>query len=131
MELVVDANILFSALIRDGHTAELLLSKNLALYAPEYLLEEMDRYRAFLLEKTHRSAEDFDGFLEVLGRLVHFIPKEDLKEWADEAKRLSPDPDDIPYFALALKLGCGIWSNDARLKQQDTVPIISTKELRP
>jgi len=34
------------------------------------------------------------------------------------------------YFALALKMKCPIWSNDKRLKEQKTIKIISTDELR-
>ncbi len=46
-----------------------------------------------------------------------------------QAKSICPDPDDIQYFALALKLGCPIWSNDKALKEQNTVEVISTGEL--
>jgi len=40
MEMVVDANVLFSALIKEGTTRELLLSNEFVLYAPEFLLDE-------------------------------------------------------------------------------------------
>ena len=33
------------------------------------------------------------------------------------------------YFALALKLNCGIWSNDKKLKNQDKVKVYSTEDL--
>jgi predicted nucleic acid-binding protein len=39
MKLVVDANILFSLLIKQGKTAELFLNLSLELYAPEFLLD--------------------------------------------------------------------------------------------
>ncbi|MEK6954273.1 MAG: PIN domain-containing protein [Candidatus Micrarchaeota archaeon] len=56
----------------------------------------------------------------------------DLNEYSSlmhQAKSICPDPDDIQYFALALKLGCPIWSNDKALKEQNTVEVISTGEL--
>ena len=40
MILVIDANILFSALIKNSLTAELLFEPTLKLYAPEFLIEE-------------------------------------------------------------------------------------------
>lgn len=40
MKLVIDANILFAALFKDSLTAELILSDELQLIAPEFLLEE-------------------------------------------------------------------------------------------
>jgi len=41
----------------------------------------------------------------------------------------TPDPDDMAYFALALKLNCAIWSNDKKLKEQDKVKVYNTHEL--
>ena len=47
-----------------------------------------------------------------------------------DAKHISPDVKDVPYFAAALKLKIPIWSNDAALKQkQDAVKVYSTKEV--
>ncbi len=40
MDLIVDANILFAALIKNNMTTELLFKNIFHLYAPEYLLEE-------------------------------------------------------------------------------------------
>ena len=42
---------------------------------------------------------------------------------------ISPDADDTAYIALALHLNCPIWSNDKKLKKQDKVKVITTKEL--
>jgi predicted nucleic acid-binding protein len=129
MDLVVDANILFASLIKDGPTAELLFAESLVLHAPAFLLEEMDKHRNLLREKTRRSDPDFDEFSRVLGRLIRFVPEEELEDWLEPAGRISPDPGDIPYFALALKLGCGIWSNDAALKGQEAVAVLSTRDI--
>lgn len=40
MELILDANILFSALIKSGLTRELMLNNELVLYAPEFMIDE-------------------------------------------------------------------------------------------
>jgi len=45
------------------------------------------------------------------------------------AEKISPDPNDLMYFALALKLKCPIWSNDKELKKQNEVIIYSTEDL--
>lgn len=47
----------------------------------------------------------------------------------EEASKISPDSDDVVYFALALKFDCSIWSNDKRLKEQPAVKILTTEEL--
>ena len=41
-----------------------------------------------------------------------------------EALVASPDENDSEYFALAMKFGCPIWSNDKRIKLQDKVRVI-------
>ncbi|MEJ2252311.1 MAG: PIN domain-containing protein [Candidatus Lokiarchaeota archaeon] len=67
MNLVVDANILFAALIKDGATAELLTNEKLQLFAPKFLFEEFTNYKELILKKTHRSPEDFSEYLKMLG----------------------------------------------------------------
>ena len=49
--------------------------------------------------------------------------------YVEEAEKLTPDPDDMAYFALALKLNCAIWSNDKKLKDQNKIKIYNTHEL--
>jgi len=66
MKLIVDANVLFSALIKDGLTAELLISDKLHLFAPEFLFTEFAKYEDLILRKTHRNEEEFNNFLEIL-----------------------------------------------------------------
>jgi len=48
----------------------------------------------------------------------------------DEADKISPDPKDTIYLALAISLKSNIWSNDKKLKQGQTkITIYSTNEL--
>ena len=49
--------------------------------------------------------------------------------YVEEAEKLTPDPDDMAYFALALKLNCAIWSDDKKLKEQDKIKVYHTYEL--
>jgi len=49
MKLIVDANILFAALIKEGSTAELLISDKLQLFAPEFLFAEFAKYKDLIL----------------------------------------------------------------------------------
>jgi predicted nucleic acid-binding protein len=52
MRLFVDANILFSALIKDSLTAKILVDDRLKLYTPEFLFEEFAKYEDYILKKT-------------------------------------------------------------------------------
>lgn len=60
---------------------------------------------------------------------INVFATPELTPFMKKAKLLSPDPNDCPYFALALKLGCPIWSNDKRLKTQYNVKVYSTEDL--
>jgi len=129
MILVIDANILFSALIKNSLTAELIFEEDLLLYTPEFIVEEFLKYEDLILKKTSRTKEEFIGIMHILREIITVIPKEEYSEFMKEAEIISPDEKDVMYFALTLKLKCGIWSNDKKLKEQDKIKIYSTKEI--
>jgi predicted nucleic acid-binding protein len=129
MNLVVDANILFSSLIKEGKTQELLLDLSLNLFTPEFIFTEFEKHKQEILDKTNRSSEQFDDIFNIMKEIINTIPEEEYKEFIKRAEEITPDPDDVMYFALALKLNCPIWSNDKKLKNQDKVNIYSTNEL--
>ena len=129
MLLVVDANVLFSAVIKQGKTAELLVSDELELITPEFIFSEIKKYKQDILLKTHRSDEDFNKFLLIIEDKIEVTPSSELKQFISEADSLSPDPKDVQYFAAALKYSCGIWSDDKALKKQDKIKVFSTSEL--
>jgi len=92
-------------------------------------LDEIAKYQRYLLDKTRRTHGEYLQFFRLLERRLIFLPRETLLGFLEQARLISPDPDDIPYFACALRLGCGIWSNDAMLKNQSEVLILSTREI--
>lgn len=107
MDLVVDANVLLSALIKEGLTRKLMLNSQVTLYAPEFLLDEFYKHIGTVSRKAGIPA----GKLRPLAR--EFFDEADITVFATpelegfmgRARALSPDPDDAVYFALALKLG--------------------------
>ena len=130
MELVIDANILFAALIRKNITSELLLHDDFHFYAPEYLIEEFKKHRTSIKEKTDIEDHVFEDLLSVYQQRIQLIPQDEIKPFIQMAKHISPDIDDVAYFALALKLHIPIWSNDKDLKEkQSTITVYSTREL--
>ncbi len=131
MLLVVDANILMAALIRDSGTRELLMSDELTLIAPEFLLEEATKYLGYISQKTKLENGVVEELMrEVIQRAeIKIYPAEEFEEEMNPAFKLSPDPNDTMYFALALKTNAAIWSNDKALKKQNMIKIISTKGL--
>ena len=130
MRLVVDANILFAALIKEGSTAELLMSDKLQLFAPEFLFIEFTKDEELILKKVHRSQKEFNQFLDVLKEQVTIIPKKEITPFIGKAETISPDPKDTIYLALAFALKASVWSNDKNLKKgQKEITVFSTEEL--
>jgi len=129
MDLVVDANVIFSALIKDNFSCCLLFSGKFHLFTPEYIFIELEKHKEELLEKTERTIEEFYRLLEVLKRRITIVPLEEIIDYVEIAEKISPDPGDMAYFALALKINGSIWSNDKKLKQQNQVSVFHTHEL--
>jgi predicted nucleic acid-binding protein len=129
MMLVVDANILFSALIKNSVTAKLLFEESFNLCTPEFIIEEFFKYEAMLIKKTSRTKEEFIQIMHALKEVITVVPKEEYSKLMKEAEAISPDKKDALYFALALKLRCGIWTNDKRLQGQKKVKIYSTRDV--
>lgn len=72
--------------------------------------------------------EILDGIIAFSG--IKIIPLDELILYRDEAKRISPDPKDVHYVALALKRKCAIWSNDKGLKEkQNVVAVYNSEEI--
>ncbi|MBU1201624.1 MAG: PIN domain-containing protein [Nanoarchaeota archaeon] len=131
MDVVVDANILMSALIKDSHTRKLLVLSNNNFYTPEYVFDEINNHIDELEEKSGMPKELIKEVISEIIHLanVHIIPITELEKHYDKAKRITPDKDDTYYFALALKNNCPIWSNDKKLKTQNKITIYNTTEI--
>ncbi len=129
MKLVVNSNVLFSFFWNDSTTKRVILKPFFDLYAPIFFFKELDKYSNDILSKTKLSKEQFRVFKERLSDVIQFMPEKEYAAFIDEAKSISPDLKDVDFFALALKLNCGIWSNDKGLKQQSKVKVFSTSDL--
>jgi len=139
MLLVVDANIVFSALIKEGATLRLFefnsIFKIFELIAPEFIWDEIEEHKEEIIRKSKLYEEELERVLGFIRSEIVPIPKEYFSEFLEEAKEISP-PDDFPYVALALKLKslgleAKIWSNDKELKKalEGKIDVLSTKEI--
>ncbi len=130
MKIVIDANILFAALIRESTTRKLLFDNRFELYAPSFITEEFVEHLKELETKTNLSAEELKNIAtRMIALNITIIEEQEYKELIEQARKITPDPDDVMYIALALKLPSPIWSNDKKLKDQNIVMIYTTTEL--
>ncbi len=131
MKLVLDSNIIFSALIKKSITRNIILSDAFDLNAPEYIFSEITKHKELLLRKSKLEKRDFDALLLLLQKHVHLFSNEKYDEKTTIAEDILKEIDitDSPFLALALALNCSIWSNDGHFKLQDMVRVYTTKEL--
>ena len=131
MLVVVDANELFSLLIKGSEDARgILLSDKLELIAPEFILLEFANNESEILSKTHENSEEFSQMLSIIGSRITLFPKQEFVRYIRESSELLPGhAKDAPYLALALKFNCPLWSEEKQLKQQSRVKVLTTKEL--
>jgi predicted nucleic acid-binding protein len=126
---VVDANIIMAALIKRSFTLDLLYSEKLELYVPEFLFSEIEKHKNEICKKSGISEDKLKLFLDIIKTRFNIISSQELVPFMEEAIKISPDPSDTAYFALALKYNVPIWSNEKRLKRQSGINILTTKEL--
>lgn len=129
MKLVADSNVLFATIIRRGRTLKLLESDKLELFSPLFALGEIDEHKLEIIKKSGLSDDELVLFIELLRGEIEFVPIEEYIGFFERAMHLSVDPDDVDFFALALRLNCPVWSNDPHFSMQREVRIFSTEGL--
>ena len=122
MKLVVDTNIVFSLHNKDSFTYNLVQQKTLLLFAPEFLKKELKKYTPEIQRKFGKHNIHLEEF-------ITFVDEKEYAHLLTTAQEVSPDPDDVDFFALALMMNIPIWSLDKRLQQQDEVLVITTHDL--
>ena len=89
MDLVIDANVLFSALIKDSFAYNLLFSGSFHLFTPEYIFIELEKHQEEILKKSERTDEEFFRILEILKQRIVIIPLEELVPYVKEAEKFN------------------------------------------
>lgn len=119
-KVVVDTNILFSALLRFPNTyANVIFEEDLAFYTPHFVIVELFKHKERIIQRSNLSETDI---LEILYRLIkniHLVSEENISNisWKS-AYQLTHDVDikDTPFVALAIELEAELWSSDKKLK---------------
>ncbi len=129
MELVIDTNCLFSALISKGKSRELICSFKHKLYAPENIITEILNHEKEIIKKAGISKQEFELSMSILSSNIEIVPIEEFASFIDKAKELVAHEEDSSFIALAMHKQLPVWSDDARLKEQEEVKVYSTTEL--
>jgi len=132
MNLVIDANVIFSALIRDSVSRQILKESGWKFYYPEKGLEKIEKYRNYIIKKTKLDEEGFEELLDSILDCVELISDEVFVHNFPESTRLIGhiDVEDVSYLALALSIdNDGIWSDDRHFEKQNKVRVWKTEDI--
>ena len=104
MKIVVDANRVIAALIKESTTREILFDKNIEFYAPEHIKNELEKYRNEIINRIEITEEEFEILLSLVFEHITIIPKYDYSDKMTLVKAETNDIKDIPYFAVCLAI---------------------------
>lgn len=129
MQIVIDANVILAMLIKPSKIIDLFFNNRLELFAPQLLFNELDKNKELITKKSKLGEEWFELFYEILRNNISITPEEEFLNFREKAEKICPHKKDIVYFALALYLQCGIWTNEKKLGEQEDIIIYTTDKL--
>ncbi|MEZ3114761.1 PIN domain-containing protein [Halobaculum sp. MBLA0147] len=131
MTLVVDANVVISALVADSATRELVVTLRPDLLTPAFVHDEIDNYEPLIVEKSGMEPERVSQFVDLLFQYIDVVHADDFYRAIDTADDAigDTDPDDVLYLACAVASDAAIWSDDADFDEQSLVDVYSTGDV--
>jgi len=131
MRIVIDTNVLISALIKDSATRRIIVQSGWEFYYPESSLHEIRRHKNMILEKSGLSENEYSKLLHIMFSYITIVPMEQYTSTLEEAKKiLTSDPDDAVFIAAALQIeGSIIWSDDRDFDKQNVIKNLKTKDM--
>lgn len=119
--VVVDTNIVFSALLREeSRFSEIILYSQYDFYAAELLFAELFRHKERIVNASRMPEEQIVRVLHTLMQRISVFQEQLIpREHKREALRLcrNVDPTDAPHVARALALNAPLWTGDAKLRR--------------
>ena len=124
----MDANPILSAAM-GGKAGRVFLAGRFDFVTVGPVVAEVEEYLPVLAEKKGLSLAAMRAVLAMLRLAV--VPAEEYSFHIEKARELigGRDPDDVPLLALALALGCPIWTNDRDFEGLPGVRVRTTAEL--
>ena len=131
MKLVIDANVVISALIADSKTRELIVTVEPDLLTPAFVYDEIDNYEELIVEKSGMDPDRVTQFIDLLFQYIEVVPADDFYPDIEKADTAigDTDPDDVLYLACAIASDAAIWSDDSDFDKQDLVETYSTSDV--
>ena len=132
MKIILDVNVILSALIRDSTTRKIILNSEFDFYFPEPSLHKIRKYKSYILEKSGLTEEEYNKIMATLFKYIKLVPIEEIEKNWKEAKKIIEhiDPEDVVFIAASLGIHDSvIWSDDWHFEKQDKVKVLKTKDM--
>ena len=132
MKIVLDTNILISALIKDSITRKIIFESNSEFYYPETSLHELRKHKNLILQKSGMNEKELEELLDKIFSHIKIVSEENIKKHIAEANKLIGEIDinDVVFLATALSVSDSvIWSDDKHFEKQDKVKVLKTKDM--
>ncbi|MAG20440.1 hypothetical protein CL618_03335 [archaeon] len=132
MNIVIDSNILFSALIKDSITRKIILISDSYFLFPLVIFEEMEKYKGDLFRKSGMDEKSFGELFNLILKKIVFVPDEVLYSYREDALKLVEkiDINDVAFVASVLAYPNSVlWSDDKKLKKLKNVEVLNTKDI--
>jgi len=131
MKLVVDANVVISALIADSKTRELIVTLEPNLLTPAFVHDEIENYEDLIVEKSGMGPDRVTQFIDLLFQYIEVVPADEFYPAIEKADAAigDTDTDDVLYLACAIASDASIWSDDSDFDEQNLVKRYSTGDV--
>ena len=120
MKVIVDTNILFSALIsQESVLRKTLFTDEVDFYAPNFAFVELFKYKEKIQKLAKLSDNELFEFMNLLLNRITFVNEKFISLTSKQkAYDLCKDIDlkDIVFVALAFELNALLWTGDKKLK---------------
>ncbi|MFA4702071.1 PIN domain-containing protein [Pyrococcus kukulkanii] len=135
MDVALDYNVVFSALYNKGVSYRLFLVNHITqavkFFVPSYFWQELKKKEEKLKNLTKLSKEEYDIIFNIIKSQIIAVPDEIVRLGVEEAKAITPDPEDVPYVAVSIALKIPLLTGDLKLKNalKDKIIVYSPAEL--
>ena len=131
MRIVIDTNLILSAIIKNSATRHMIMALEAEFYYPDESLDEIFRNKGEVLEKAGISEEEFNKIFLTIFKYLRLIKRIEFEKNIKKAEEIigKIHKNDVIFVAAALTKDAIIWSNDEHFKKQNEVAVLTTKEI--
>ena len=129
--IVIDSNIIISALIKNGPVRDILTNFNVNFVFPQEGLEEIYSCKREIIKKADINENEFHLLFLRLLKYIRLIPLDIVANFKYKARKIMEkiDKDDVIFIAASLALKCPIWSEDKHFQRQKEIKVLTTKDI--